>query len=140
MDISRLKKKLEPVLKNDAPNIGELCIIWIAEVIAYAIITHIEPFYMEGWFNVKFIMLRQVPPQEHEWRLKMDHLQGNEFQIDGHPVCVLALNLGSLAPPIVEDDSNVIKLQSWREMIDGKGKKDDPGGGGCPNQCDTPCS
>lgn len=137
VELSSLKQKLNPILKKDAPNVGELCIIWIAGVAAYAIVTSVEPFYMEGWFDFKFLILRQVPPQHHEWRVKADHLQGNEFQIDGHPACILALNV-SMEPP--GGDSNVIRLQSWKEIMDGKGKKDDSGGDGCPNKCDTPCS
>jgi hypothetical protein len=138
MDLSKLRKKLEPILKNDAPNVGELCIVWITGVIAYAIVVDIEPFYMEGWYNVKFVMLRQVPPQQHEWRLKTDHLRGNEFQIDGHPCCIFALNIGPIMAPV--DDPNVVKSKSWKEMVDGDRKEDDSGGDGCPNKCDTPCS
>ena len=138
MELSSLRKKIKPILKNDLPNVGELCLIWIASVVAYAIVTVIEPFYMEGWYNFHFVILRQIPPQMHEWRVKYEHLQGNEFQLDGHPACILALNT-PIGPP-AGDDSNVIKLQSWKEMMDGKGKKDDSGGDGCPNKCDTPCS
>jgi len=139
MEISRLKKLLTPILKNDAPQVGELCIIWIAGVVAYAIVREIEPFYMEGWWEFRFLILRQIPPQEHEWRIKTEHLHGHEFQLDSHPAAILALNLGAVA--LSFDDPNMVKSKSWKEMIDGDdGKEDDPGGNGCPGKCDTPCS
>jgi hypothetical protein len=137
VELSLLKKKINPILKKDAPNVGELCIIWIAGVVAYAIVTRIEPFYMEGWYEFEFIILRQIPPQRHDWRVKADHLQGNKFNIDGHPACILALNV-DIGPAM--DDPNTITSKSWKEMVDGDKKEDDSGGNGCPDKCDTPCS
>lgn len=132
MDLAKLKERLASVLKGDAPNVGELCVIWIAGVVAYAIVTRIEPFFMEGWYEFRFLILRKLPPQEHEWRVKYEHLQGNEFQIDNHSACILTLNMGSIVSPM--DDPNTIKAKSWQEMLDGEDKRkpeDDCPPGGC---------
>lgn len=129
MELSKLKERLEPILKKEAPNVGELCIIWIAGAVAYAIVTEIEPFYMEHWFEFRFIILQKIPPQEHEWRVKLEHLQGEEFNINEHPVCILALNIRAAISS--EDDPNTIKAKSWKEMIDGDKPEDDKPGGGC---------
>lgn len=137
MQPSEIKNKFGNVLKNDAPNVGELCAIWIAGVVAYAIVTRIEPFYMQGWYEFRFLTLRQIPPREHEWRVKYEHLQGDEFTIDGHPACIIALDVSVL---IGDDlDPDVVRSVSWQEMIDGrKPKKDDGDGGGrCGNNCDS---
>lgn len=138
MESSEIKKKLGGMLKNDAPNVGELCAIWIAGVVAYAIVTRIEPFYMQGWYEFRFLTLRQLPPREHEWRVKYEHLQGDEFTIDNHPACIIALNVGAC---ILPDDAgpDVIQTKSWQEMINGKRPRedDDRGGGGCGNNCDS---
>ena len=150
-DITDLKKKVAPILRDGPPNVGELVLVWIAGVVAYAIITKLEPFYMQGWYDLRFLTLRRLPPQEHEWRVKDDHLQGNEFTIDGHPVCIMALDLSTLikqdeSGEVTElTDTNVIKLQSWKEMMDERRKKDDGGddddcGGGCGDKCPSSCS
>lgn len=138
MDLSVLKEKLEPILKNDAPNVGELILVWIAGAAAYAIVTRIEAFYMAHWYEFHFIILQRVPPQEHGWRVKYEHLQGEEFQINGTPACILALNVQTSISPV--DDPNTIKSMSWKEMIDGSKREEDEPGGGCPDKCDTPCS
>lgn len=137
MELAKLKERIAPILKSDAPNVGELIIIWIAGVASYAIVTMIESFYMEGWYEFRFMILRKIPPQEHSWRVKIDHLQGEEFQIDTYPACILGLNLGTTINPT--DDPNVIKIKTWEEILNGDKEEDDPNGG-CPDQCDTPCS
>jgi hypothetical protein len=139
VELSKIKEKFGELLKGDAPNVGELCAIWIAGVVSYAIVTRIEPFYLEGWYDFRFVILRKIPPQEHGWRVQMTHLQGDEFHIDGYPACIIALNMHQAISPT--DDPYTIGPKTWKEMIDGKKKKpDDSGGGGCPDKCDTPCS
>jgi hypothetical protein len=139
VELDQVKIRLGNFLKNDSPDIGDVCVICIAGVVAYALCTNLEPFFMEGWHEFRFMTFTDLPPKEHEWRVKYEHLQGEEFEINGNPVCILALKVRTGALP--DDDPNIIKPQSWKDMINGDDKKeDDPDGGGCPNQCDSPCT
>ena len=137
MDPEKLKKKLGKLLKDGPPDVSEICIIWIAGAVAYALCTNIEPFFMEGWFEFRFLTFWSVPPREHEWRVKSEHLHGDEFTLNGNPVMILALKIYASGG---SDDPNTVKVLTWKEMADGDEKGDDNGGGGCPNKCDTPCS
>lgn len=139
MDSSKVKKMLASVLKGDIPNVGDMCVICIAGVVAYALCTNIEPFYMEGWHEFRFLTFTDLPPKEHEWRVKHEHLLGEDFEINGNPVCILALNIKTDVLSD-DDDPNIIKPKSWKDMIDGDRKEDDDDGGGCPGQCDSPSS
>jgi len=132
-----IKEKLGKLLKDGPPNPNEICAIWIAGIVAYALCTKLEPFYMEGWFTFQFLTFSSVPPKVHEWRVKSEHLQGDEFTLNSNPVMILALKIYATAG---DDDPNTIKAQSWKEMIDGDDEEPDNGGKGCPDQCDTPCS
>ena len=135
MESGKLKEKLANFLKEDMPAVGDICAIWMAGVVAYASCIYMEPFFTEGWYDFHFLTFASIPPQKHEWRVKHSHLTGDEFLLNSNPACILALNLCD-----INDDPNVIKSQSWEDMINGTRKEDDEGGGGCPSQCDTPCS
>ena len=92
---------------------------------------------MEGWLTFQFLTFSSVPPKVHEWRVRSEHLHGQEFSLNSNPVMILALKLHASTG---DDDDNTIKAQSWKEMIDddGDGKEDDPDGGGCSGKCDSP--
>ena len=138
MDSVTFKEKLGKLLKGGPPNANEICAIWIGGIVAYALCTKIEPYYMEGWFTFQFLTFSSVPPKVHEWRVKSEHLHGDEFTLNSNPVMILALKVYA---DTGGDDPNTIKAQSWKEMIDGDDEEEpDNGGKGCPDQCDTPCS
>ncbi len=132
MDSMVLKEKLSKVLKDGPPEANGICVIWIAGIIAYALCIKLDPFYMEGWFTFQFLTFSSIPPKVHEWRVKSEHLHGEEFTLNSNPVMILALNIYAQTG---EDDPGTIKPQSWKEMADGEEKKDDDNGGGCPREC-----
>lgn len=138
MDLEKVKEKLHGMLKGSALDVGDVCVICIAGVVAYALCTNLEPFFMEGWHEFRFMTFTDLPPKEHEWRVKHTHLEGEEFEINGNTVSILALKVRIGTLP--DDDPDVIKPKSWKDMIDGDEKEDDDNGGGCSDQCDTPCS
>lgn len=139
MSPKELREKFSKLLKNGPPDAGEICVIWIAGIVAYALCTSIEPFYMEDWFEFHFLTFSSIPPGEHEWRIKTEHLHGNEFVLNGNAVIILALKI-YVSPG--SNDPDTVKVLTWEEMIDGDkdGEDGNNGGGRCPNQCDTPCS
>lgn len=139
MESSKVREKLGKLLKNGPPGVSEICLIWIGGIIAYALCTKIEPFYMEGWFTFQFLTFSSVPPKAHEWRVRSEHLHGKEFSLNSNSVMILALKIYASTG---DDDDSTIKAQSWKEMIDddGDGKEDDPDGEGCPNQRNSPCT
>ena len=93
---------------------------------------------MEGWLTFQFLTFSSVPPKVHEWRVKSEHLHGDPFTINSNPVMILALKIYAETG---DDDTDTVKAQSWKEMIDGDdGEDDDSGGNGRPDQCDTPSS
>lgn len=98
---------------------GDICAIWIAGICLYAMVVAIEPLNVEYWFNVKLAIFDRVPPHEAEWKLHWEHLNQQEFTMNGAPVIIIPL-----AITVGIDIPNQIKKKDWDSFFDDK--QDDP--------------
>jgi len=100
---------------------GDMCAIWIAGIAVYAMCLDIQPLQVDFWYNVHFAVFDRVPPFETEWKLHWDHLNQNEFSMNGAPVIIIPL---SVRVDFDLPDMDDIKKTDWDEFI-GDNQRDD---------------
>ena len=109
-----LSKLEEAGWKDGTLEEGDLVAIWIAGVCVYAMCMAIDDTEVEFWYAVKFVVFDRVPPYETTWRLHWDHLNMNEFTMNGAPVIIVPLTVRvSFDLPDLDD----IKKTDWDEFL-----------------------
>lgn len=99
---------------------GDICAIWIDGIAVYAMVVELEPLNVDYWFNVKLAVFDRVPPYPAEWKLHWDHLNQQEFTMNGATVIIIPLAITTAL-----DLPDKIGKQDWNEFINGD-KGDDP--------------
>jgi hypothetical protein len=115
MHLNKIKKKMEPWLKNSYLEPGDFCIIYLNGLATYAICTDLDEDPVPGWYDAHFIVFDRIPPHRFGFKVQAEHLTGDEFTWQGVPVAIIPLEISDVIPSwngqdlVTEDNNEIIR-------------------------------